>query len=92
MTFGPQSEEIYETVLRDHAWVKVAQLLEQGSKLPPFRFSYRKLQVVQSGTAEDFDWIAAFMGITELLDESECFVHDAPDALPMESLLREVSV
>lgn len=85
IAFGPQSGEVYETILRDHGWIKVLRLLESGVPEPELSFDYQG----QTWTADTpLEVIVSWMGITSG-PNSEPFYQTMSGALSREELCPE---
>ena len=84
VTFGPESEEVYDAILRDHSWVKVMRILEPGAPEPEPVFDYR-YQVFPYPDQEYLSYLVSWLGI-DLRPGIRDFSEDMPGALTQEEL------
>ena len=85
VTFGPESEEVYDAILRDHSWIKVLRILEPGAPPPEIIFSYKK-QVYPYPDDEYLRVIVSWMGIHDPMPDYPPFEERMPGALTPEEL------
>ena len=85
VTFGPESEEVYDAILRDHSWIKVLRILEPGAPPPEIFFSYKK-QVYPYPDDEYLRVIVSWMGIHDHMPDYPPFEERMPGALTPEEL------
>ena len=85
VTFGPESEEVYGAILRDHSWIKVLRILEPGAPPPEIFFSYKN-QVYPYPDDEYLRVIVSWMGIHDPMPDYPPFEERVPGALTPEEL------